>query len=130
MRLPFRFAGPKIRRAAAILAVAFCVFALLGFLLGPGLLKGWLERKIGRVLDRKVEIRRIRFDPFLFALDLEGLTVRDPGGAPLFTAERLVLDFEKSSFATGAPVCSRVWCTRPRLRLVREGPGRGTSRTA
>jgi hypothetical protein len=124
MRLPFRIKGTKLRWAAAILAVAFGVFALLGFLLGPGLLKGWLEREIEKVLDRKVEIRRVQFDPFLLELDLEGLTVRDHGGTLLFTAERLVLDFEKSSLTRGTPICSRVLCTRPRLRLVREGAGK------
>lgn len=123
MRIPIRPALITLLRVAVVLIAFLGILTLCFFLMAPRLFKNKLETGISGLLHRRIVIRAVRFDPLLLEIEMGGITVFDRDGTPLLTVERALAHFERSSLSGGMPVLSRVNCVRPRLRLVREGPG-------
>jgi len=85
------------RRKRFWLLVALAVYALLGFLLVPWLLRTQGEARLSGLLERPFTIRSAAFNPFLLRAELGGVTLTEPDGAPVAGLDRLVVDFELSS---------------------------------
>ncbi|MBI5066803.1 MAG: DUF748 domain-containing protein [Deltaproteobacteria bacterium] len=63
-------------RWLAIAAAAVALYALLGFLLAPRLLKSAIEEKGSIALHRPVTVREVKVNPFTLSVTLNGLEVR------------------------------------------------------
>ncbi len=118
-----RFRGRRIRRAAAVAAGLLLLWAVVGFLVLPPVLRPIVERKIGEALHRKAMLRGLSINPFALSVTLTGLDVRDRDDAPFFSFERLYLNAEATSVFRGGPVLRAITLTRPSLSLVRNADG-------
>jgi hypothetical protein len=96
---PFRAA----RRLAAFLLLATALYAAIGFLGVPRLIRWAVETKGSEALGRTATLRSAAFNPFSFRARLEGLQLRDRDGQPLFSFERVDLHLAPSG------VFRRVW---------------------
>jgi len=85
------------RRKRFWLLAALVLYALLGFLLVPWLLRTQGESRVAALLERPFTIESAAFNPFLLRAELAGLALTEPDGAPLLGLDRLVVDFELSS---------------------------------
>jgi hypothetical protein len=79
------------RRRRWFLAVGglLLAYAAIGFLLFPWVLHHQLERRLSAALHREVSIERVRANPFMLSVTVDGLLVKDRDGAPLLSWERL-----------------------------------------
>jgi outer membrane protein OmpA-like peptidoglycan-associated protein len=91
-----------------------------GFLVLPYFLRPVVERKIAERLHRPATLRRFSLNPFALSVTLEGLDVKNRGGAgPFFSVERLDANLEAASIFRGGPVIRALTLTKPSLAIVR-----------
>ena len=109
-----------IRRTLVVVAAVLAVWALAGFFLLPHFLRPVVERKIAERLHRPATLRRLSMNPFALSVTLEGLDVKDKGGADaFFSLERLYVNLEAASIFRGGPVIRAITLTKPSLAIVR-----------
>ena len=112
MKVQEMWGRPRVRKAAILAAGLLVFWVVLGFLALPLLLRPFLERKLAEQLHRPVTLRRLSLNPFTLSGTLEGLDVREKGGAgPFFSFERLYVNFEAISLLKATPVVRAVTLT-------------------
>ena len=80
------------RRRRVLLASAagvVALYALLGFVVAPWVLKGQLVKQVGALTGRPVTVERVRVNPFALSLTVEGFLVKDLDGSRLASFDRL-----------------------------------------
>ena len=113
------------KRILAGVVGAVALYAALGCLALPPLVRSQLEQRLAVELEREVRIERVRFDPFTLRATLEGLSVagRGESAPPLAGLRRLVVDAAWRSALERAPVIQRLELEGPSLQLAREADG-------
>lgn len=113
------------KRILAGVVGAVALYAALGYLALPPLVRSQLEQRLSVELEREVRIERVRFDPFTLRATLEGLSVagRGEGAPPLAGLRRLMVDVAWRSALERAPVIQRLELEEPSLQLAREADG-------
>src|SRR5262249_57591833 len=100
-----RLYRPLVRRILILVAGFFAIWAIVGFLVLPGILRGVAERKLSESLHRPVTLRRLALNPFTLSAALEGLDVKEKGGAgPFLSFEPLFLHIEPLSALPPPPL--------------------------
>lgn len=92
-------------------------YGLFGFFVAPPILRTQIVAGIRKNLGREASLQRVRFNPFIFALTLEGFELRDPDGTPFVAFDRLYVDFQLSSLPRMALTFREVSLTRPRVHV-------------
>ena len=82
----------RVPRWAIVVSAVAALYATLGFLVVPWVLKAQLLKRLPPVLHREVAIREIRFNPFAISLTVRGLQIRDRDGSTLLGFEELYVD--------------------------------------
>ncbi len=124
MNLPDTWNRPLTRRVLGIAAGLLVLWALAGFLVLPRVLRPVVERKLAQVLHRPVTLRRLSLNPFALSATLEGLDVKEKGGAgPFLSFDRLYANLEAVSLFKGGPVIRAITIARPSIALVRNEDG-------
>ncbi len=118
-----RAARPRTKKLLAVAAGLVVLWAGVGFLLLPPLLRPVVEKKLAEALHRPATLRRLALNPFALSATLEGLDVKDRDGRPFLSFERLHLNLEASSLFRGGPVVREVRLERPVVSLARNEDG-------
>ena len=71
------------KRWLQVLAGCLVVYAALGFLVLPAVIKAQVPKRLGPLVHRPVELARVRANPFALSLTLDGFQIRDKDGSPL-----------------------------------------------
>ncbi len=123
MKLAERWNPALARKLLAIAAGLLALWALAGFLLLPAILRPVAERRLAQALHRPVTLRRLALNPFTLSATLEGLDVKEKGGGPFLSFERLFLNLQAISIFKGGPVVRAVSLTKPSITVVRKEDG-------
>jgi len=124
MKLPDKWNRPLARKILGIATGLLVLWAVAGFLVLPHLLRPVAQRRLAGLLHRPVTLRRLSLNPFALSATLEGLDVKEKGGAgPFFSFERLYVNLEAVSLFEGGPVIRAITLTRPSFALVRNEDG-------
>jgi hypothetical protein len=70
------------------------LYALFGFLVAPRIARSYLISTLQDLLHREVSVRRLRINPFVLSATADGFLIRDPGGLPLLSWDRLYVNFQ------------------------------------
>ena len=108
----------------AVVVVLFVVYTLVGFLLVPRLIRQHVPRYAEEQLGRRAEIGRVRWNPFLFKLEVKDFRLQERDGRPLLGFDRLFVDFEITSLFRRAWTFAAVELDAPRIDAVLEADGR------
>jgi hypothetical protein len=84
--------GWRLWAVAAVLA-----YTLLGFLAVPWIARSQAPGAAREALGIDLAIERISFNPYLFKVEIDGLSADDPEMGTLMSFERFVVDFELAS---------------------------------
>ena len=85
------------RRLLLVLASVIVVYTLAGFLLAPWLIKSKAVSGVRDALGVTLELERVAVNPYVLSLEIEGLALEDPEGAPLTKVDRVFVNFQLSS---------------------------------
>ncbi len=99
--------------------VAVLAYTLLGFLFLPWLARNQAPKLAQEHLGVDLAIEKIRFNPYLFKLTVEGLSLEDPESGPMLDFGRLVVDLSLSSAWRRAWTFGELTLEQPSLRLHR-----------
>lgn len=110
-------------RLWAVLAVL--AYTLIGFLFLPWLARDQAPKLAQEQLGVDLAIEKIRFNPYLFRITVEGLSLEDPASGPMLAFRRLVVDFSLSSAWRRAWTFGELTLEQPALRLHRGADGIG-----
>jgi hypothetical protein len=96
------------------------LYALLGFVVLPPVVKSVLTKQVSEKLHRETAIRQIHINPFLLTVEVGGFSLKDRGGsAPFLSFDVLRVDFQAMSLVKGGPVLKDIRLKGPHLSLVR-----------
>ena len=79
------------------IAAALALYALVGFLLIPYLVRHYVPKLAAEQLHCQAAVAEVRFNPFLFEIEAKDFSFKDAGGEAIFGFQRLFVDFEVES---------------------------------
>jgi uncharacterized protein involved in outer membrane biogenesis len=121
--------APHVTRLPFLLSVAVIVvlaiaYTLAGFLLVPRLITRYVPPYAKEQLKRRAEIGAVRFNPFLFKLEVKHFRLQEADGRPILGFDRLFVDFEPTSLFRRAWTFARIELDAPRVDAVLTRDGR------
>src|SRR4051794_10363505 len=94
-----------LRRCLGGVFAVLALYAGIGFLALPAILKSQARQFADVRLHRQLSIEQASFNPFTMALTLQGVKLMEPQGAAVFLGfERLTLDLSGQSLWRMAPI--------------------------
>jgi hypothetical protein len=102
----------------AVIVVLAVAYTLAGFLLVPRLITHYVPRYAQEQLERRAEIGEVRFNPFLFKLEVKHFSLQEADGRPLLGFDRLFVDFEPTSVFGRAWTFADIQLDAPRADVV------------
>jgi uncharacterized protein involved in outer membrane biogenesis len=94
---------------------AVVMYAMLGFLLTPWILKRYLINYTAENLKRKASMVELRVNPFLFTLEAKDFSLVESDDRPIIGFGRLFVDFELSSLFRWAWTFADIRIERPSI---------------
>lgn len=104
--------------------VTLLAYTVVGFFGLPWLARHQAPGLARDTLGIELAIDRVRFNPYMFRLSVEGLSARDPQTGPLLEFERLVVDFELASAWQRAWTFREISLAGAHAHLLRLADGR------
>jgi hypothetical protein len=83
----------------------------------PPITRHLAVRQLGKLLDRKVSIHKIKLNPFALAATVRGLRIKDKDGQVLVSWDEVYVNFQLPSFLGHPWVFKEISATRPFLRI-------------
>lgn len=105
----------KVPRWAKIVAGALALYAALGFLLLPFVIRRQMEARLPPLLHRPVTVREVAFNPFDIALTVRGFSVREKDGSNFVSFEELKVDLAFLRLLTGKVRFEEISLTKPAI---------------
>src|SRR5262252_10918914 len=110
----------RIRTVAAWVGGIVALYAIIGFLVAPPIVRSQLESRLSELLGRKVSVERVRINPFALSASIHGFSVKErEGDENLLAFDELYVNFTLSSLFRFAPVIEEVSLVKPSVRVAR-----------
>ena len=103
---------------------AVVLYALLGFLLTPWIVKRYVSNYAVEKLKRKASIAEVRVNPFLFTFEVKDFVFQEADDRPIIGFGRLFVDFQLSSLFRWAWTFADVRIEQPSLHVEIQHNGR------
>jgi len=115
---------PRIRKWALIVALGLGLYALIGFLAVPWLIRAKLPDLVSRYTGETASVQAVRFNPFAFSLSLRGLALGGDSGAPMVRFDHLYADLGFWESLKGELNLDQITLTEPFVRVEIDRQGR------
>lgn len=112
-----------LKRTAATLVALVALYALLGFLILPGVALRVANQQLAAYSTLPAHLQRLEFNPFSLELTLWGLKIGEPG-AEQIGFERLYANLQVDSLWTGALHLAAVELDKPRTEVLFDKSGK------
>lgn len=122
--------GPRVPawrrppRWLVVVAGLIALWAVLGFLVAPPILRSQLEKRLTVLLHRPVTLREVRLNPFAVSVTLRGFAVKEPDGSPLLAFEELYVDVAVLRHLRGGVRIAEIRLVQPVVGVAIEKGGR------
>ncbi|MBW2237518.1 MAG: DUF748 domain-containing protein [Deltaproteobacteria bacterium] len=123
-RSPKRWRRLLLNRWLLTAVVAVAMYALLGFLFAPWILKRYVSNYAAEKLKRKASIVEVRVNPFLFTFEVKDFVLQEADDRPIIGFGRMFVDFELSSLFRWAWTFADIRIERPSLNVEIQNNGR------
>src|SRR6478736_2265837 len=105
------------RRRGLLLAVV--IYALVGFLILPAIVKWQLRKQLPGLTHRLAEVKQVRINPFALSLTIRGLSLTETNGTPFAAFDEFYANFELSSIFHWAWTFDEIRLVHPTANIVR-----------
>ncbi|HZZ85607.1 MAG TPA: DUF748 domain-containing protein [Anaeromyxobacteraceae bacterium] len=110
-------------RSSVVLASLVALYAALGFLLAPRLIRNAILEKGPAALKREVRVGEVKVNPFALSVTIRDLDVRDHGGEPLAGWGSLYVRATLLPLLHGEVGLAEIRLDRPAVRLALKPDG-------
>lgn len=114
----------RLSTLGIILAPLLIVYTLAGFFLAPYLVTRYVPQYASEQLHLQVRLGQVRINPLLFSCEVKGLSLQIEKEEPIFSVQRLFVDFELESLFRWAWTFGDLVIENPSLHLVTAADGR------
>jgi hypothetical protein len=104
-------------RSAIVAAIV--LYALIGFLVVPWIVKNLIEKKSVELVKRQATVEKVRCNPFALSLTIEGFSIPDRPGSVLLSWDRLYANAQVSSLFRWAATLKELTIENPYVALRR-----------
>jgi len=104
-------------RSAIVAAIV--LYALIGFLVVPWIVKSLIEKKSVELVKRQATVEKVRCNPFALSLTIEGFSIPDRPGSVLLSWDRLYGNAQVSSLFRWAATLKELTIENPYVALRR-----------
>lgn len=118
--------APKpLRRSrwVKVVGISLVLYALLGFLVLPALVKWQLRKQLPVLTHRAAKVEQVRMNPFALSLTVRGLALTETNGTAFAAFDELYVNFQLSSIFRRAWTFGEIRLTHPTANLVRFADG-------
>jgi hypothetical protein len=120
MKMPRR----SLLLIVTVIVILALAYTLAGFYLVPRLITRYVPQHAREQLKRRAEIGEVRFNPFLFKLEIKHFRLQEADGRPILGFDRLFVDFEATSLFRRAWTFADIQLDAPRVDAVLAQDGR------
>ncbi len=99
------------------------LYAVVGFLILPPIIRSVAAKQLTQQLGREVSIQKVKLNPFVLSVTVDGLLIKDKDGQPFVSWDEVYVNFQLSSFFGKAWVFKEISTTRPFVRAVMNKDG-------
>ncbi len=107
-----------------VLAVLLALYAIAGFFVAPGIVRGILVKQASATLHRTVTVARVRVNPFALSLTVDSLRVADRDTTTLLSFDRFYINFQLVSLFKREFTFAEVRLVGPYARIAIRADGR------
>ena len=123
MRDQLKGLANRHRKTLWVLGSVLVLYTVLGFFFVP-----WLVEKIAvdTVHERyaaELRMERVAFNPYALSLQIDGLSMQDPDGAPFVGADQIYVNLQLSSLFRLAATFAEIRLDAPEIHLSRSSGG-------
>lgn len=93
--------GARARRSLLVAGIVVIVLVLFGFFGLPPIVRSQAEKRLSAELNRPVSIEKVRINPLVLAVTIEGFAIADRDGGPFVSWRRFHANFDSFSLFTG-----------------------------
>lgn len=113
----------RAKKGAIVIAIMVLLYAALGFLVAPWILKSKAMPAIADQLGRKLIAREIKVNPFALSVTIRGFEMSEPDGTALVGFEELYVNFQLSSIFRRAFTFAEVRLLAPKgqIKILPDG---------
>lgn len=118
---------PRRRRATCIVAALFALWLLLcvaAWLAGPGLLRDYAVKYVREEFGHELAIGEVKVNPWLLAITVQALELRDPAGRSLVSFRELHVDVQAQTLVRAMVVLDEFRLDGLVVHVERIGPDR------
>ena len=116
MNVPFwNLLSPRKRKIIRWFSVLLALYAIVGFLVLPPIVRRVAQKQISAQLNRTATIESVKINPFALTATVRGLLIKDNDGEPFVSLDEVYVNFQLSSFLGKA---SLSLISRPRTVAV------------
>ena len=108
------------RKTLVIFMAAILTYALVGFFLTPLLVRWYAPNYARQKLHCLARLDKVRINPFLLAIEINGFSLNQIDGLPLVAIDRLFINLEMSSLFHWAVVLRELELDNPDIHVVFE----------
>ena len=87
----------RAKKAALVTAILVVVYAILGFLIAPPILKSVLISNISEQIGRNASVKKVRVNPFALSIALRDFELSELDGSQFVAFDELYVNFQLSS---------------------------------
>ena len=117
MKVPlWNLLSPRERKIVLWIFGLVLVYALIGFLILPPIVRSVAVKQISQLLNREVTIESVKINPFALSTRIHGLLIKDKDGQPFVSWDEVYVNFQLSSFFGKAWVFKEISTTKPYVR--------------
>ncbi|HEX4351180.1 MAG TPA: DUF748 domain-containing protein, partial [Verrucomicrobiae bacterium] len=93
------------------------LYAVVGFLILPPIVRSVAVKQISQQLGREVSIEKVKINPFAMSASIQGLLIKDTDGAPFISWDEVYVNFQLSSLFGHAWVFKEISTSKPYIRV-------------
>src|SRR5262245_9761144 len=115
----------RARKIGYWLGGRVALYAVIGFLVAPPIVRSQLESRLTELLGRTVVVEKVTLNPFTLAASVRGFKLKEADGtADAVSFEALDVDVAWSSLWLRGPVIQATQLAKPYVRVVRGKDGK------
>jgi hypothetical protein len=115
---------PRQRRWRRGVLIGLAIYAVLGFLILPAIIKWQLRKQLPALTQRQAEVKQVQMNPFALSLTIRGLSLTETNGDAFAAFDEFYVNFELSSLFHWAWTFGEIRLVHPTANLIRLADGR------
>ena len=109
--------SPRKRKLVWWLIILIGLYAVIGFLVLPSIVRKVAQKQISEQLDRPATIESVKINPFALTVNIRGLLIKDNDGQPFLSWDEVFVNFQLSSLFSSAWTFREISTTKPFVRV-------------